>query len=97
MTTNEKLDKLAAEYDAGKYQGEYLAAVTKAINTTEPDFTVQNEGSIFLIRPNNADAELHLRANVGEEAQWFGNALVVEHRYVQQIVTVLQLDGFEVK
>ncbi len=46
-----------------------------------PDFKIQNEGSILLFRPLTDAACEWLKENVQEGAQWFGDALVVEHRY----------------
>jgi hypothetical protein len=60
----------------------------------EADFLIQNEGTIYLFRPMTAAAEEHLRDNVGEEAQWFGGALVVEHRYARDLAAALNEEGF---
>jgi hypothetical protein len=62
----------------------------------EPDFRIQNYGSIFLFDPQNEAAEGHLRENVSDEALWFGGALVVEPRYAADLVVALQTDGFEI-
>jgi hypothetical protein len=61
----------------------------------EPDFRIQNHGSIFLFDPQNIGAEDHLRENVSKEALWFGGALVVEPRYARDLVAALQHEGFQ--
>lgn len=61
-----------------------------------PDFTFQNHLSLFLVVPRNAAAREHLEANVSDEAQWFGGALVVEPRYAKALAVALINDGFEV-
>lgn len=61
---------------------------------TSRDFTVRNEGSIFLLTPHNDEVRAWIDDNVPSDAQWFGNALVVEHRYVAELVRGLQGAGF---
>lgn len=60
-------------------------------------FHVTCEGSIYLIQPLDAHAQLWLRDNVGlDEAQFFGGALVVEHRYIVDLLDGIFDAGFEV-
>ena len=61
------------------------------------DLFVQNEGSIFLLRPVS-DAGLEwISEHIPEDAQFFGNAVVVEHRYIGAIVQGAQDDGLVVE
>ena len=62
----------------------------------EADFLIENHESIFLFDPRNTSAEKHLRERVSEEAQWFGGALVVEPRYVGDLASALQAEGFRI-
>ena len=62
-----------------------------------PAFRVEGHGSIYLVRPLRPDAEAHLRAHVGDDAQWIAGALAVEARYIGELVGRLQSDGFEVE
>lgn len=63
-----------------------------------PDARVENHGTIFLVRPLTPLAESWLDSHVDQEdAQHFGNALVVEHRYVQDLVAGMQADGLKVE
>lgn len=62
-----------------------------------PDFEVQNEGSIFLLRPKSPAAEEWLWENIPSDAQCWGNAVVVEHRYIADIVEGIQADGLVVE
>jgi len=57
-------------------------------------FTVEDHGTIVLIRPLTDDVELWLGENVDPEAQHFGRALVVEPRYVGELVEGLVEAGF---
>jgi hypothetical protein len=65
--------------------------------SSSADFLVQNEGTIFLFRPLTEEAAAHLQENVQEDAQWFGGALVVEHRYARDLADQLTQDGFTVE
>jgi hypothetical protein len=48
--------------------------------------TIEDHGSVWLVRPESEAAREWLETHVDEEAQWFGGALAVEPRYVQAIV-----------
>jgi len=60
------------------------------------DFVVVSGSSIYLVKPLNNDAQVHLLNVVGEEAQFLGNAVAVEHRYIGSFVAALVEDGFTV-
>lgn len=62
-----------------------------------PDYTFECMGSVWLCRPQNHTAREHLRMNTSEEAQWFGNALAVEPRYVADLAQQLDGNGFSVQ
>lgn len=55
-------------------------------------FNIENHGSIVLIRPLTQDVNEWLVEHT--DGQWFGNALVVEPRYVQALVAALAEEGF---
>jgi len=61
------------------------------------DYEIENHGTVFLVRPQNGTARDWLEEHVDEEAQWFGGALVVEHRYIEDLAANLANDGFIVK
>jgi hypothetical protein len=46
-----------------------------------PDVLVRNEGTIFIFCPLTAAAKEWIDENVQPDAQWFGNSLIVEHRF----------------
>jgi hypothetical protein len=60
------------------------------------DISISNSGTIFLFRPLNDSAKLHLEDHCAD-AQWFGGALACEHRYAGDLANVLQHDGFLVE
>lgn len=61
------------------------------------DFTVQNEGSIFLLRPLTEAARDWVAEHIPADAQTFGDAIVIEHRYIGDIVDGAQRDGLTVE
>jgi hypothetical protein len=64
---------------------------------TELDFTLEDQGSIFLLRPHTPRARGWLETNVQSDAQWFGDALVGEPRYWLPLAFAIQRDGMTVK
>jgi hypothetical protein len=62
-------------------------------------FRVTNEGgSLFLVEPLDKSARTWLTENVDlTEAQFFGNALAVEHRYAYDLVDGIFDAGFDVR
>jgi len=61
------------------------------------DFTVQNEGTIFLLVPNTPLAQEWIEEHIPDTAQYFGDAVVVEHRYIADIIEGIQQSGLEVR
>lgn len=60
------------------------------------DFTVSNEGSIFLLTPLTQAAKDWVEEHLPEDRQSFGGAVVIEHRYISDIVAGIQAYGLEV-
>jgi len=60
------------------------------------DFTVQNEGSIFLLHPHTPSAHDWVSEHIPEDAQFFGDAVVIEHRYIADIVEGVRADGLAI-
>ena len=58
-----------------------------------PDFAIENHGSIFLFRMNTPAAIEWVADNVQPEAQFFGQALVVEHRHARDLARGIAADG----
>lgn len=46
-----------------------------------PDILVRNEGTVFLFCPLTVRAKDWIDRHVERDALWFGNDLVVEHRF----------------
>jgi hypothetical protein len=60
---------------------------------TTPDVLVRNEGTVFLFCPLTPQANEWIDEHVQSDAQWFGNALVVEHRYAWGLAQVMKDEG----
>jgi hypothetical protein len=63
-----------------------------------PDFDVENHGSIFLLRPRTKRGSEWIETNVpeGQDCIHFGGAVVIEPRYLANIVEGIRADGLEV-
>lgn len=61
------------------------------------DFVMQHEGSLCLFRPQNADAKEWLLETAPEDAQFFGDAIACEHRYVSDMISVIEQEGMSVQ
>jgi hypothetical protein len=55
-------------------------------------FTVEDHGSLFLIRPLTRDVTSWLTRHT--DATWFGGAIAVEPRYVDDLVDGMRSAGF---
>ena len=51
-----------------------------------PDIQIENHFSLYLVHPFSEQARAWLEENVQADAQWFGGALVVEPRYVADLL-----------
>lgn len=83
------------EYSCGKC-GETRAREDAELPADAPDFEVTWHGSLVLVTPATPEADAHLRAHVDAEAQWFGGALAVEPRFLDDLVAGLQDAGYTV-
>jgi hypothetical protein len=61
-----------------------------------PDFLCENHGSIFLLRPISPPAFAWIEEHLPPDRLTFGNAVVIEPRYVWAILVGLQDDGLVV-
>jgi hypothetical protein len=50
------------------------------------DIQVEYPGSLYLLQPLTEQASDWLHEHVAEDAQWFGSPLVLDPRYVADIV-----------
>jgi hypothetical protein len=64
--------------------------------TAKADFVVENHGSLFLLEPRTEAGQLWCDEHLHEDRQVFGGAIVVEPRYIRDIVVALQADGYVV-
>jgi len=57
-----------------------MSSSSQVVSNT-PDVLVCNEGTVFLFCPLTHRSKAWIDEFVQPDAQWFGNALVVEHRF----------------
>jgi hypothetical protein len=61
------------------------------------DITVNCQGSIWLVEPHTIAAKRWLADSVQDDAQYWGAALVVEHRYLPELLSGLEEAGFTIE
>jgi hypothetical protein len=62
--------------------------------TKAPDVLVRNEGTVFVFCALSSRAKRWIQENVQSDAyEWFGNALVVEHRFAWALGTGMKDAG----
>ena len=61
-----------------------------------PDFVCENHDSIFLLRPISPASLDWIESHLPSDRLTFGNAVVVEHRYIWAILAGLQDEGLVV-
>ena len=61
-----------------------------------PDFRCENHGSLVLLYPLTQSAQSWIAQHLPSDAQSFGDAAVVEHRYIWAILDGIQNDGLKV-
>ena len=59
------------------------------------DFLVRDEGSIWLFTPLTPAASQFLSEHIQEDAQYFGDSLAVEHRFVYDLLIGLREHGLK--
>lgn len=65
--------------------------------TARPDVLVANHGSIALVRPVTDAAERWLDDHVDPDAPTFGRAIVVEPRYLPDLIAGMTAAGLAVR
>jgi hypothetical protein len=86
---------LAAFSDAWRKNLPNEACTPQAANS-ELDFKLENHGSVFLLRPLSSAAKEWMQLNLpvdSPETQFWGDAIVIEWRYVDAIVDGIIGDG----
>jgi hypothetical protein len=66
---------------------------TVSIPTSNPDVLVNNVGTLYTFCPLMLLAKEQIDEHVQDDAQWFGHALIVEHRYAWGLAQGMKDDG----
>lgn len=62
----------------------------------KPDFFVRNEKTIYLLEPLTDAGREWVREHLPEDATYWGDSVVVEWRYIRDIVDGIRRDGLKV-
>src|SRR5271163_385414 len=84
----------AAKTGASQKERPLKTAKSPAVNT--PDFVLENHGSLFLLRPLCSAAKEWMNEHLpvdSPETQFWGEAIVIEPRYLEPIVDGILADG----
>ena len=65
--------------------------------TTNPDVTWSDHGSITLVTPHTEAAREWIDEFIQEDPQWYGRSLVVEPRYLDDLLEGMRGDGLVVE
>jgi hypothetical protein len=72
-----------------------LQRIASSTAITTPDFEVSNCGSLFLLRPLNSAAKEWMQEHLpvdSPETQFWGEAIVIESRYLEPIIEGILAD-----
>lgn len=61
-----------------------------------PDVLVLGGGTIYQVTPLTDKAQSWINDNVDPDASWLGRSLIVEHRYIDDILEGMAKDGLNV-
>ncbi len=61
-----------------------------------PDFTLVNHGSISTLEPRTDAARHWVDEHIPADAQWWGNGVVIEWRFVDDIVAGIEADELSI-
>ena len=76
---------------------EQLETFLLSVLPEPPDFTVEDHFSIFLLTPHTQAAKDWMAEFLPEDAQTWGNSVVVEHRFISDVVFGARRDGLRVE
>ena len=62
-----------------------------------PDLTVENHGSIFILRPETDAGTNWCKEHLPDDCPTLGNQYCIEHRYIGNVVRVAINDGLAVQ
>lgn len=84
---------IQSQYRSAENQKTLMSAKTSSV-----DFTVDNQGTLFILRGVSDAAKEWIEKNIqAEDYQKFGGCdtcIVVEHRYIQDIINGMEAEGF---
>jgi hypothetical protein len=84
----------------GRYGLPFQHNPRKEPNVTQqeqPDFTVQDEGTLALLTPKTERAQAWVDNHIDPEHETWCDAVVIEHRYAADIIAGAQAHGLTVE
>jgi hypothetical protein len=62
----------------------------------KPDLKISGGGTIYLVSPVSKAGQEWLDETAPAEAQFLGNSMAVEHRYIAEVVEIARAMGMKV-
>ena len=91
-------ERMVARATAEEVRVNKVAAdLVKCVEPAGVDFRIRNEGSIVLLKPISDAAREWVSEHIPEDAQEWAGAVVVEPRYIADILAGIQDSGLEVQ
>lgn len=63
---------------------------------SDRDFTIAGEGTVFVLTPHTKEARDWIVERISDEHQVWSGGIVVEHRYILDIVDGIRNDGLSI-
>jgi hypothetical protein len=67
------------------------------VTPRQGDLLVHGEGSIYLLRATSKRGQIWIAERISDDSQEWAGAIVVEHRYIGEIVRGALTDGLQVR
>jgi len=73
-----------------------MTALRKFVPRADADFSIDNQGNVFILYPWSEEADLWVADHLPSDAASWGGGFVVEHRYIADIAAGIINDGLTV-
>ena len=97
MSTKRSIIRSCKSHHGGSAGTE--TGISNEVPVQNPDFKIENHGSIFLLRPLSAAAHCWVKEFIGESNgfQPYWPTVVIEHGFVPDVVAGIREYGLEVR
>lgn len=94
-SSNSAVKRITGREADGLESEPVMPTASPAVQNSEIDFVVRDEGTIWLFTPLTPAALQFLSEHIQKDVQFFGDSLAVEHRYVYDLLIGLREHGLK--